>query len=207
MSIVGSLIIISAPSGTGKTSLVSSVCRELPNLQKSISHTTRDKRVGEKDGQHYHFVNKDQFNDMMAKGTFLEHAEVFGNLYGTSRDWVTATTQRGTDVILEIDWQGAQQIRKKMPDVVSIFILPPSDTVLRQRLIGRNQDDAQKIIQRLAQAKTEVSHYNEYDYLIVNDDFELALQQLIAVISSVRLRVARQAKVCQQLITQLCDKA
>lgn len=125
MKIQGSLIIVSAPSGTGKTSLVASACRELNNIQKSVSHTTREMRIGEKDGIHYNFVTKEKFNEMLVNDIFLEYADVFGNSYGTSRDWVTSTLKKGIDVILEIDWQGAQQIRSKMPEVISIFILPP----------------------------------------------------------------------------------
>lgn len=206
MNIEGSLIIVSAPSGTGKTSLVTGACRELSKLQKSMSHTTRKMRVGEKDGTHYNFVSKEEFNSMLEQGVFLEHADVFGNSYGTSRDWVTATLKKGIDVILEIDWQGAQQIRSKMPDVISIFILPPSDAILRQRLTERKQDDASSIALRLSQAKNEVSHYNEYDYLIVNDEFQLALQQLVAIISAARLRVARQRHILELLIDQICLK-
>jgi guanylate kinase len=207
MKIEGSLIIISAPSGTGKTSLVTSACRDLNKLQKSVSHTTRPMRVGEKDGVHYNFVTKEKFDEMLAQDIFLEHAEVFGNSYGTSRDWVTATLKQGIDVILEIDWQGAQQIRGKMPDVISIFILPPSDAILRQRLVDRKQDNACSIALRLDQAKNEVTHYNEYDYLIINDDFQLALQQLIEIISASRLRVSRQRHIWELLIDQICHKS
>lgn len=206
MRIEGSLIIVSAPSGTGKTSLVTGACRELNKLQKSISHTTREMRVGEKDGVHYNFVTQEKFNEMLEQDIFLEHAEVFGNSYGTSRDWVTATLKQGIDVILEIDWQGAQQIRSKMPDVLSIFILPPSDAILRQRLVDRKQDNACSITLRLDQAKNEVTHYNEYDYLIVNDDFQLALHQLVAIISAARLRVSRQRHIWDKLIDQICHK-
>lgn len=199
----GSLIIISAPSGTGKTSLVSAACKELSHIKKSISHTTREMRVGEEDGVHYNFVNKEQFAKILKSGIFLENAEVFGNFYGTSKDWVLETLRSGTDVILEIDWQGAKQIRDKIPDAISIFILPPSSNTLRDRLVNRNQDEQQKIAVRLAQAKVEVSHYTEYDYLIVNDDFTLALQQLIAIISAARLRVSRQQPLWEALISAL----
>lgn len=207
MKIEGSLIIVSAPSGTGKTSLVTGACRELNRLQKSVSHTTREMRVGEKDGVHYNFVTREKFNEMLAQGIFLEHADVFGNSYGTSRDWVTSTLQKGIDVILEIDWQGAQQIRTKMPDVISIFILPPSDAILRQRLVDRKQNDAASINLRLNQAKNEVAHYNEYDYLIINDDFQLALRQLVDIISASRLRVSRQRHIWGALIDQICHKS
>ena len=206
MNIEGSLIIVSAPSGAGKTSLVTALCSKLPNLQKSVSHTTRIMRVGETDGIHYNFVTDQQFDTMFENDVFLEHASVFHHKYGTSKDWVTQTLRRGIDVILEIDWQGAQQVRSKMSDVVSIFILPPSDAALQQRLINRKQDDHNKISIRLGEAKTEVSHYNEYDYLIVNDDFDLALQQLIAIVTTIRLRVSRQKYLWQQLIDQICTK-
>lgn len=203
MAAEGTLIIISAPSGAGKTSLVTSLCREVPNLKKSVSHTTREIRVGERNGEHYNFVTKEQFAELLASDMFLEHADIYGQNYGTSKAWVTSTLQRGIDVILEIDWQGEQQIRSKMSNVLSIFILPPSVDILQQRLIDRKQDDQSKITIRMQQAKTEVSHYNEYDYLIVNDDFELALQQLVGIISASRLRVARQKQELAQLISQL----
>lgn len=203
----GSLIIISAPSGTGKTSLVTAICKELKNIKKSISHTTRPMRVGEEDGVHYNFVTREQFDQILQTEVFLEHAEVFGNHYGTSQKWVLDALKQGIDVILEIDWQGAKQIKSKMPEAVSIFILPPSEEVLRQRLTNRKQDDPVKIALRLNEAKIEVSHYNEYDYLIVNDDFALALQQLIAIISAARLRVSRQEANWQGLINQLCKKS
>lgn len=206
MNLEGSLIIISAPSGTGKTSLVTALCSKLQRLQKSVSHTTRPMRVGEVDGIHYNFVTEQKFAAMLQEDVFLEHAHVFENNYGTSKDWVTNTLHQGIDVILEIDWQGAQQIRRKMPDVVSVFILPPSDSVLQQRLVNRKQDDPKKIELRLDQAKNEVSHYNEYDYLIVNDDFEIALQQLIAIVTAARLRVCRQKHLWQRLIAQICAK-
>lgn len=206
MNIEGSLIVVSAPSGTGKTSLVTALCSKLPKLQKSVSHTTRTMRVGETDGVHYNFVSEQEFTKMLERDVFLEHAQVFDHNYGTSKDWVVETLHKGIDVILEIDWQGAQQIRHKMPDVISVFILPPSDTELQQRLVNRKQDDPKKIVLRLDQAKNEVSHYNEYDYLIVNDDFEVALQQLIAVVTAARLRVCRQKHLWQQLIDQICTK-
>lgn len=206
MNIEGSLIVVSAPSGTGKTSLVTALCNTLPKLQKSVSHTTRAMRLGETDGIHYNFVTEQQFDQMLKQDVFLEHARVFEHNYGTSKHWVTETLHKGIDVILEIDWQGAQQIRRKMPDVLSVFILPPSDAALQQRLVNRKQDDPKKIELRLDQAKNEVSHYNEYDYLIVNDDFEVALQQLIAIVTAARLRVCRQKHLWQQLIDQICSK-
>lgn len=203
MKAQGSLIIISAPSGTGKTSLVTALCRQLTDIKKSVSHTTRGMRTGEENGVHYNFVTTQQFQQILQADTFLEHAEVFGNFYGTSKEWVLQALDQGSDVILEIDWQGAQQIRRKIPDAISIFILPPSSAVLRDRLTKRNQDQPQKIDLRLSQAKVEVSHYTEYDYLVVNDDFDLALQHLIEIVSAARLRVSRQKQLCQPLINEL----
>lgn len=199
----GSLIIISAPSGTGKTSLVTAICKELPKIRKSISHTTRDMRVGEKNGVHYNFVSREEFANMLAKKSFLEYATVYDNFYGTSKDWVLNTLQQGIDVILEIDWQGAAQVRQQFPEAVSIFILPPSSAILRERLVSRKQDSAQKIALRLKQAKIEVSHYTEYDYLIVNDDFEVALSHLKEIISAARLRILQQKQLWHALITEL----
>lgn len=201
----GALFIISAPSGTGKTSLVRAACTQLPNIKKSRSHTTRDMRPGEIDGEHYNFVTTQEFARMVEADVFLEHAEVFGNHYGTSRDWVNNTLQQGTDVILEIDWQGAQQVRSRFPDAISIFILPPSTSILRERLFNRNQDDHTKITARLEEAKVEVSHYTEYDYLIVNDNFDKALQQLAAILTAAKLVVARQGNNWQELIFHLCN--
>lgn len=159
-------------------------------------------RAGEIDGVHYNFVTKAQFDQILTDGIFLEHAEVFENNYGTSKAWVMSMLKQGTDVILEIDWQGAQQIRQKMPDAISIFILPPGGAVLRQRLVARNLDNEDKIALRTEQARNEVSHYTEYDYLIVNDDFNVALKQLIEIISVARLRVSRQRQVWQELIAE-----
>ena len=205
MNVQGSLIIISAPSGTGKTSLVKALKQRLPFLQKSVSHTTRPMRPGEENGVHYYFVSNDIFNNMLNKSVFLEHAEVFGNHYGTSKEWVTTNLQQGIDVILEIDWQGAQQIRKQLPETISIFILPPNETALVERLKGRNQDDADVIAYRMTQAKNEISHYNEYDYLIVNDDFSVAVEELVTIISAARLRTAKQQNFRRELIAKLCQ--
>jgi guanylate kinase len=199
----GSLIIISAPSGTGKTSLVAALTEKLSNLLVSVSHTTRLPRAGEINGVHYNFVNDEQFEQMLKADMFLEHAEVFGNSYGTSRDWVSKTVLAGIDVVLEIDWQGARQIRSQMPEAVSIFILPPSARALQERLTSRNLDDAGVIATRLAQAKNEVSHYNEYEYLIINDDFNKALDDLTTVIAAARLRCSRQKRAREELIAEL----
>ncbi len=185
----GTLFIISAPSGAGKTSLVAEILAQINNIQASISHTTRDCRPGEKNGINYHFVDRQQFVTMIDNNAFLEHAEVFGNFYGTSQDWVEATLNTGTDVILEIDWQGAEQVRSKFADSQSIFILPPSKQALRERLNGRGQDHAEVIEKRIAAATEEMSHYVEADYLVINDDFALALQQLKSIISAQRCKM------------------
>ena len=158
----------------------------MENIQASISHTTRDCRPGEQDGINYHFVDHDLFLNMIDENAFLEHAQVFGNYYGTSEQWVRATLAAGTDVILEIDWQGAEQVRRKFNESKSIFILPPSKKALRERLNGRGQDDADVIAKRIAAATEEMSHYVEADYLVINDDFEVASSELNAIITATR---------------------
>ena len=185
----GTLFIISAPSGAGKTSLVAGILAQINNIQASISHTTRDCRPGEQNGINYHFVDHQQFVTMIENNAFLEHAEVFGNFYGTSQEWVEATLNTGTDVILEIDWQGAEQVRSKFADSQSIFILPPSKQALRERLNGRGQDHAEVIEKRIAAATEDMSHYVEADYLVINDDFALALEQLKSIISAQRCKM------------------
>ncbi len=184
----GTLFIISAPSGAGKTSLVNQILGRMENIQASISHTTRDCRPGEQDGINYHFVSHDSFLSMIGNNAFLEHAEVFGNFYGTSEQWVKNTLAAGTDVILEIDWQGAEQVRRKFAKSKSIFILPPSKKALRERLNGRGQDDADVIAKRIAAATEEMSHYVEADYLVINDDFAVASDELEAIITATRCR-------------------
>lgn len=184
----GTLYTISAPSGAGKTSLVRALMDDAdPQLCVSVSHTTRAQRPGEQDGVNYHFVDREQFVAMSGRGVFLESAEVFGNLYGTSRLWVEEQLANGRDVILEIDWQGAAQVRKVVTPTRSIFILPPSLETLRQRLTSRGQDDAETIRRRMQQARDEISHYVEADYLIINDDFDQALNDLRAIIRAARL--------------------
>lgn len=190
--IKGTLFIVSAPSGAGKTSLLAKLLEQTETLCLSISHTTRPIRPGEVDGVNYHFTDRARFIRMVEQGRFLEHAEVFGNFYGTSADWVTTTLRGGKDVILEIDWQGAQQIRRLVPDTVSIFILPPSLPVLAERLRGRGQDGEDVIARRLAGARDEISHYGEYDYLVVNDDFDRALADMAAIFRAERQRTERQ---------------
>lgn len=188
----GTLYIVAAPSGAGKTSLVKSLVETTSDVVVSISHTTRPLRPGEQDGVHYHFIPLPSFETMIAQGAFLEHAQVFGNRYGTSRAAVLAKLQAGLDVILEIDWQGAQQVRKQLPDSPSIFILPPSRDALRQRLAGRGQDSPEVIERRMAAALDELSHYVEFDYLVINDQFETALTELSAIIIAQRQRRTAQ---------------
>ena len=183
---IGTLYIISAPSGAGKTSLISALLTSIEGIEVSVSHTTRAMRDGEVDGKHYHFVATDEFELGITDGLFLEHADVFGNYYGTSRASIHERLEAGIDVILEIDWQGAQQIRKLEASVRSIFILPPSVQELENRLQKRNQDSDEVISRRVAQAKEDVTHFVEYDHVIINDDFELALENLRSVFRSQR---------------------
>ncbi|MCA0893466.1 guanylate kinase [Microbulbifer agarilyticus] len=188
----GTLYTVSAPSGAGKTSLVKALIEADTQVTVSVSHTTRPMRPGEIDGINYHFVDHDGFAGMLQESAFLEHAQVFENFYGTSKAWVAETLASGRDVILEIDWQGAQQVRKLMPETVGIFILPPSQQALHERLTGRGQDDQAVIDKRMAQAIDEMSHYVETDYLVINDDFTTALNELRAIMVAERQRLARQ---------------
>lgn len=188
----GTLYIIAAPSGAGKTSLVKRLVETTPGVAVSISHTTRPPRPGERDGEHYHFVAMDVFEAMIAAGAFLEYAQVFGNRYGTSRAAVLAQLETGQDVILEIDWQGARQVKTLLPDSPTVFILPPSREALRQRLAGRGQDSAEVIERRMAAALDELSHYAEFDYLVMNDDFATALDDLRAILIAQRQRRGAQ---------------
>jgi len=199
----GTLFIISAPSGAGKTSLVKVLCEDNVSLRTSVSFTTRSIRPGEENGVHYHFVNHDDFEAMLERSEFLESANVFGNYYGTSQVWVEEQLNAGIDVILEIDWQGALQVRKLLPDSVSIFILPPSRQALEERLNGRGQDDAEVIAKRMAQAKDEMSHYSEFEYLVINDDFNVALSELRTIITAQRLRARYQHQQANNLIKEL----
>lgn len=201
----GTLYIVSAPSGAGKSSLIQALLKTQPlyDTQVSISHTTRAKRPGENHGEHYYFVSEAEFCEMIEKEDFLEHAQVFGNYYGTSRAAIEKVLKTGVDVFLDIDWQGAKQIREKMPASRSIFILPPSKDELDRRLRGRNQDSEEVIAKRMAQAVAEMNHYAEYDYLIVNDDFDLALLDLKTIIRAERLRLGRQKLKYDALITKL----
>ena len=181
----GTLYIISAPSGAGKSSLLRALLESgrVPQAELSVSHTTRTPRPGELDGRDYHFVDSGQFQAMVDAGDFLEHARVFDNFYGTSRAAVMARLEQGIDVILEIDWQGAQRVREQLPATVSIFILPPSLDALQERLTGRGQDGPEVIARRMRDAVSEMSHYDEYDYLVINDDFQQALDALVQVLT------------------------
>ena len=190
----GTLYILSAPSGAGKSSLLRALLDAMGGtVAVSVSHTTRKPRPGEISGRDYHFVDVATFQAMVDEGAFLEHARVFDNYYGTSRQAVEQQLSAGQDVILEIDWQGARLVRKLMPESTGIFILPPSRETLRERLHGRGQDDGAVIERRMRAAISEMSHYNEYDYLVINDVFERALEDLVAILRSCRLRLASQS--------------
>ena len=203
MSQTGTLYTVSAPSGAGKTSLVAALIEHCPGLRVSVSHTTRSIRPGEEDGGNYHFVDEDSVTAMLAREELLEHARVSGNLHGTTRIGVEQELGKGTDVILEIDWQGARQVKQLLPDTRAIFIMPPSRKTLEQRLTARGQDDAQVIATRMAEAVEEMSHYGDGDYLVVNDDFEQALSELQAIIVSQRLRTSRQQQALKPLLADL----
>ena len=204
--ITGILYIISAPSGAGKTSLVKQLLTDSEQLMVSVSHTTRLRRSAEQDGVDYFFVSIETFKKMIEQQAFLEYAQVFDNFYGTAQQTIRDNLAQGLDVILEIDWQGAQQVKRLLPDSVSIFILPPSIAILRQRLQNRGQDNEEVITRRMQEAVAELSHYSEYDYLIVNDDFNIALQQLKSIISANRLLKNRQQQALLPLLRDLLKK-
>jgi len=185
-AVQGSLFVIAAPSGGGKTSLVNALLDQDPRLVLSISHTTRAPRPGDVDGQHYHFVRKQEFEQMVSDGDFMEHARVFDHFYGTNRNSVAHQLQQDRDVILEIDWQGARQVRSAFPDCCQIFIIPPSLETLRKRLTGRGQDSESVIQRRMQDAQAEISHWQEFDQLVVNDVFDTALEELQTIISDHR---------------------
>lgn len=200
---VGVLFVVSAPSGAGKTSLLKALIPSDPRLRLSVSHTTRVPRPGEQDGVHYHFVDRPWFERMVADGAFLEHAQVFDNLYGTAEATVRDLLARGHDAVLEIDWQGARQVRARFPEAVGIFIVPPSVAALRDRLGGRGQDSPEVIERRMRDARSELSHYGEYDYLVVNDAFDRALEDLRAIVAAERLRRPRQEALLGASLTEM----
>ncbi|MDC9522661.1 guanylate kinase [Pseudoalteromonas sp. Angola-31] len=199
----GNLFILSAPSGAGKSSLITALLKKHADMKVSVSHTTRSPRPGEENAVHYHFVSADEFKALIAKDDFFEWAQVFDNYYGTSKQAIESQLNAGIDVFLDIDWQGAQQVREIMPSVQTIFILPPSKTELEQRLNNRGQDSAEVIAGRMAKAQSETSHYNEYDYVVVNDDFETALSNIETIVLAQRLTLKTQASRHHDLITNL----
>lgn len=201
----GQLFIIAAPSGGGKTSLVNALLAEDGHLSLSISHTTRKPRPGETNGEQYHFINPNEFRKLVNEDAFLEHAVVFGHSYGTHAGALQRQLAMGKDVILEIDWQGAAQVRKEFPDCCSIFILPPSVEVLQQRLSTRAQDSAEVIARRMQEARAEISHWEEFDYLVVNEDFDTALGDIRAIMRSRQLLRIRQQKTYATLLAELMD--
>ncbi|SNY56717.1 guanylate kinase [Arsukibacterium tuosuense] len=202
----GNLFIVSAPSGAGKSSLINALLNNHADMQVSVSHTTRQPRPGEVDGKHYHFISVEQFKKLIANNEFLEWAEVFGNYYGTSRSAIIANLRQGIDVFLDIDWQGARQIREQAPGTLGIFILPPSMEALQQRLVQRGQDSEQVIAKRMAQAQSEMQHADEYEYLIINDDFNQALRELSHIVLSQRNSLLSQQSRHRQLMQQLLAK-
>lgn len=189
----GTLYIVAAPSGGGKTTLVQHLVKSLDNIEVSISHTTRPRRPSEVEGQHYFFVSEEKFAEMINDNAFIEHARVFDNLYGTSVAQISQRLAMGIDIVLDIDWQGADQIRRLFPDAISVFVIPPSVEVLKARLTSRGQDEADVILDRMHRAQEEISHYGEFDYLIVNDEFEVAARELAAIVTANRLKMARQS--------------
>lgn len=203
----GSLFIIAAPSGGGKTSLVNALLRQDPRLTISVSHTTRAPRPGEIDGEHYHFVSKDDYQKMVENGEFMEHAVVFDHLYGTSQRSVTSQLKLDRDVILEIDWQGARQIKSVFPACCGIFIIPPSLETLRKRLTGRGQDSQKTIQRRMRDARAEISHWNEFDFLVVNDNFDAALQELIMIIDDFRVGRSHAKNKNYQILAEQLGKS
>lgn len=190
----GNLFIVSAPSGAGKSSLVNALLERDAAIRLSISYTTRAPRPGEEDGVHYHFVSHEAFQERLGRGEFLESAEVYGNYYGTSQPWIEAERAAGRDILLEIDWQGAAQVRRLVPDAISIFVLPPSIEELRSRLQGRGTDSEEVITRRMAAAREDISHCLEFDYLVVNDQFDTALADLLAIARAHRLGIHSQEK-------------
>lgn len=200
---VGTLFIIAAPSGAGKTSLIKALVSEVDNIDVSVSYTTRKPRPGEKDGEAYNFIDETEFKDLIKQNRFLEYAKVFDNYYGTSKDWVEQEILTGKNFILEIDWQGAQQIKSKLRNSVSIFILPPDYQSLRERLLNRQNDALDTIEQRMNAARDEISHYKEFDYIVINDNFEQALAEIKAIISATNLGTCRQTAFYDDFVGQI----
>lgn len=193
MNTIGNLYVVAAPSGAGKTTLVRMLLDSEPDVHLSVSYTTRSPRPGERDGREYHFVGTDDFRGMIERHEFLEWAEVHGNFYGTSKKWIADQLAAGADVLLEIDWQGAQQVRKLFPQAIGVFIMPPSMAELERRLTGRGTDAAEVISRRLAAAQAEMRHVDEFDYVIINNELEVALADLRAVVRASRLQFAAQS--------------
>ncbi|MEE9445960.1 MAG: guanylate kinase [Cocleimonas sp.] len=200
---IGTLYIISAPSGAGKTSMIAKLLESLKDAEMAVSHTTRQAREGEVDGKHYHFITADEFLNDVHENKFLEHANVFGNHYGTSKKAVDNLLDKGVDVILEIDWQGAQQVRELMPEAQSIFILPPSKMELEARLRGRGTDSEDVIAKRLGQSCDDIKHYNEFDYVVINDNFENAVGQLASIFQANRVTLKKQKQTNMTLLAEL----
>jgi guanylate kinase len=199
----GSVFIICAPSGAGKTSLVAELLRRDRGARLSVSHSTRAPRPGEQDGRDYHFVSRTAFEAMIGRGEFLESAEVHGNLYGTSQAWIDEQRARDVDIVLEIDWQGAQQVRRLIPEAIGIFILPPSPDTLRRRLVDRGQDSDTVIERRLQAARGEIAHLAEFDYVMINNTFDEAVEDLVSIVRATRLRIAAQVSRHSDLINSL----
>ena len=203
---IGRLIVISAPSGGGKTSLIEKLIANNKRLLKSVSYTTRPMRPGEVNGANYNFVEKNEFQELLDRNLFLEHAEVYGYHYGTSKLWVENQLAKGVDIILDIDWQGARNIKKIFPKCINVYLLPPSIKELKSRLENRGQDTPEVIQKRIKMAKDDISHYDEFDYVIVNDSFDAALHDMQAVLDSLRLKIdiqkIKQAKLLQQLLAE-----
>lgn len=206
MSRQGKLFIIAAPSGAGKTSLVNALVEQTADIHISISYTTRAPRPGETDGEQYHFIDETEYQQMVAKHEFLEHARVFNHYYGTGKRWVDDQLQQGQDVILEIDWQGAEQVQKLVPGSVLIFILPPSLDILHQRLLNRRQDKPEVIAERMSKNILEIEHYQDFDYLVVNNEFDKAVDDLKSIVKAERLRLNVQQQAQAGLLAQLLEK-
>ena len=200
-AVSGCLYVVVAPSGAGKSTLVNALLEREPDIGLSISYTTRAPRPGEVSGREYFFVTREEFAAMVKRGDFLEHAEVYGNFYGTSRTWIEKTRAEGSDVLLEIDWQGARSVKKLFRDMTYIYILPPSIEVLRERLVKRGKDSTEVIERRLAAAREDLKHVHEADYVIINEDFSVALTDLQSVVRALRVTAARQLKLHAKLIS------